>query len=119
MRLEDEPSLQRFDGSPGDEIPRHFHSLHSCRNGANAHVSAKRPRCRRKAADREVEEHGRWQKKRENLSMPATCRQWSINDRIAIALNCMQTKQSNHDLQVGTVLHVACACWPFFILRLP
>lgn len=88
QRLEGEPTLQRFDGSPGNSIAERFYSSHAWRRGANSHVSRKRPGCRRKATDREVVEHGRWNKPREQLEMPVAYRQWSIADRLAITLLC-------------------------------
>lgn len=88
QRLEGEPTLQRFDGSPGHSIAERFYSSHAWRIGANSHVSRKRPGCRRKATDREIVEHGRWEKKRDKLSMPVAYHQWTITDRVALTLFC-------------------------------
>ena len=88
QRLEGEPTLQRFDGSPGQSIAERFYSSNSWRRGGETHVSKKRPGCKRKATTREVEEHGRWRQPRSSLPMPVAYRQWSTNDRVAITLCC-------------------------------
>ena len=88
QRLEGEPSLQRFDGSPGLSIPECFWSSHSWRRGADTHVSRKRPGCRRKATEREVDEHARWRKPRSKLTQQVAYRQWTINDRVGLTLCC-------------------------------
>ena len=88
QRLAGEPTLHRFDGSPGSTIPESFYSSNSWRRGATNHVSRKRLWCRRKATPRETDEHGRWRVPRANLSMQMAYRQWSINDRVSITLCC-------------------------------
>jgi len=88
QRLEGEPTLQRFNGSEGRTIPASFYSSNSWRRGADNHVSRKRPGCRRKATDTEIDEHGRWRKPRSTMEMKMAYRQWSINDRVAITLCC-------------------------------
>jgi len=86
--LAGEPTLHRFDGSPGSTIPDAFYSSNSWRRGGDNHVSRKRAGCRRKATPRETDEHGRWRIPRANLSMQMAYRQWSINDRVSITLCC-------------------------------
>ena len=88
QRLAGEPTLHRFDGSPGSTIPDSFYSSNSWRRGATNHVSRKRLWCRRKATPREMDEHGRWRVSRANLSMQMAYSQWSINDRVSITLCC-------------------------------
>jgi len=86
--LAGEPTLHRFDGSPGSMIPKAFYSSNSwCRGGDN-HVSRKCAGCHRKATPRETDEHGRWRIPCANLSMQMAYRQWLINDRVSITLCC-------------------------------
>jgi hypothetical protein len=66
-----------------------FWSMHSYRIGARSHVSIKREFCHRKATDDEVNEHGRWRKKKESEAMKERYRQWTIRDRLMITFLCM------------------------------
>jgi hypothetical protein len=66
-----------------------FWSLHCYRSGGRSHVSVKRPLCWRKADNSEVNEHGRWRKKKENESMAERYRQWTLRDRLMVTYLCM------------------------------
>ena len=89
QRLEGEPTLQRFDDSPGLSIPERFYSMHCWRRGGNSHVTKKRRFCKRRATDREIDEHGRWEKPRDKQEMKVAYRQWTLADRHAITYECM------------------------------
>ena len=89
QRLEGEPTLQRFDGSPGMTIAERFYSGHSWRRGGNTHVTKRRPLCDRRATDREIDEHARWETPRAQQEMRVAYRQWTLADRLAITLHCM------------------------------
>jgi hypothetical protein len=54
------------------------------RRGARSHVAVKRPGWIRKARPEEVEEHGRWRRKRSNLPMVILYLASSLRDRVAI-----------------------------------
>ena len=89
QRLEGEPTLQRFNDTPGMSIPERFYSIHSWRRGGNTHASKKRPGCVRAASDRELDEHGRWTQPRSKQAMRTAYRQWTLKDRQALTLLCM------------------------------
>ena len=88
QRLQGEPSLQSYDGSPGNSIPEQFWSSNSYRRGGRTHVSRKRPGCVRKASPAEVNEHGRWRVPRAQLDMPTAYNGWSLEDRVQMTLLC-------------------------------
>jgi hypothetical protein len=54
--------------------------MHSYCRGARSHVAVKCAGCIRKACHEEVDEHGRWRRKRSNLPMALP----SLRDRVAI-----------------------------------
>jgi hypothetical protein len=56
--------------------------MHSYRRGARSHVAVKRTGCIRKARPKEVEEHGRWRRKRNNLPMVILYLASSLRDRM-------------------------------------
>jgi hypothetical protein len=89
QRLNGDAYLQEFDGSPGKTLMEAFYSMHSYRRGGRSHVSKHRPGCRRKATPEEVNEHGRWRRRRASESMAEQYRQWPLIDRLALTLLCM------------------------------
>jgi hypothetical protein len=89
QRLEGDPYLREFDGSPGKTMAEIFYSMHCYRRGGRSHVSQRRPLCTRKATPEEVNEHGRWQRSRQNESMAEQYRHWTLADRLALTLLCM------------------------------
>jgi hypothetical protein len=90
QRLEGDPALVPFDGSTeGNTIAEKFWSMHSYRRGARTHVYKTHPETLRKATPAEVNEHGRWAKKRESLDMPTLYLALPIVDRILLTLCCM------------------------------
>jgi hypothetical protein len=66
-----------------------FWSMHCYRTGGRSHVSASRPLCWRQATDEEVNEHGRWRRKKENENMAERYRQWNMRDRLMVTYLCM------------------------------
>jgi hypothetical protein len=89
QRLEGDPYLQFYDGSPGRTLAEAFYSMHSYRIGARSHVSQKREGCKRKATADEVNEHGRWEHRRSSENMAEQYRQWELAERLALTLLCM------------------------------
>ena len=88
QRLEGDPYLREYDGSPGKSMAEAFYSMHSSRRGGRSHVSKRRVGCIRKATIDEINEHGRWRRKRSSESMAEQYRQWELEDRLAITLLC-------------------------------
>jgi hypothetical protein len=89
QRLNGDPYLREYDGSPGKSLAEVFYSMHSYRRGARSHVSQRRPLCVRKATPEEVNEHGRWRRQRQSEPMAEQYRQWGLADRLAVTLLCM------------------------------
>lgn len=90
QRLAGDALLKTFDGSSeNNTIESRFWSMHSYRRGGRSHVSRQRAGCQRKATDMEVQEHGRWRKKRSSMDMPTLYNEWAAFDRLAITLFCM------------------------------
>lgn len=88
MRLEGEPSLRPYDGSPGNSLADKIYSMGSYRRGAATHVSRRRLGCLRKALEKEIYEHGRWRVKKGTEPMPVHYRGWPLRDRLAITQHC-------------------------------
>jgi hypothetical protein len=84
QRLEGDPYLRKYDGSPGHSITEAFFSMHSYRRGGRTHVS--KPGARRKPTMEEINEHGRWRRRRSSESMAEQYRQWTLCDRLALTL---------------------------------
>ena len=90
LRLAGDPALRPYDGSsPDNTIEAKFWSLHSYRRGGRTSVSRRHPGTVRKATPDEVNEHGRWAKKRESLDMPTLYAEWTLVQRLAITQLCM------------------------------
>jgi hypothetical protein len=89
QRLDGDPYLQSYDGSPGHTLAEAFYSMHCYRRGARTHVSHKHPGCIRRATIEEINEHGRWRRRRASESMAEQYRQWPLRERLAITLLCM------------------------------
>jgi hypothetical protein len=68
QRRQGDSFLAPYDGSkPSNSLADMFYSMHSYRRGARSHFAVKRPGCIRKARPEEMEEHGRWRRKRSNV----------------------------------------------------
>jgi hypothetical protein len=89
QRMEGEPSLQKYDGSPGKTLGESFYSMHCYRSGGRSHVSILRDGCHRVATLTETNEHGRWRHHRSSETMEAQYRQWTLAERLAITVLCM------------------------------
>jgi hypothetical protein len=89
QRIEGDPTLQIYDGSPGKTLAEAFYSMHSYRSGGRSHVSQLREGCQRMATLTEINEHGRWRHRRSSETMAEQYRQWDLGERIAITLLCM------------------------------
>jgi hypothetical protein len=63
--------------------------MHSYRRGGRSHVAVKCAGCIRKTCPEEVDEHGRWRRKRSNLRMALLYLASSLQDRVAITRFCM------------------------------
>lgn len=93
QRLEGDPYLKPFDGSPGslNSIESKFWSLHCFRRGARSHVSrgGRFGKHRLKKATRDqTYEHGRWRYRRSGEPIDVIYREWVPFDRIKITLYC-------------------------------
>ena len=89
QRIEGDPSLQPYDGTPYKTLAEAFYSMHSYRSGGRSHVSQRREGCRRVATLTEINEHGRWRHRRSSETMSEQYRQWDLAERLAITLLCM------------------------------
>jgi hypothetical protein len=89
QRLNGDPHLIRFNGTPGNSLAENFWSMHSYRRGARTTVSKKRSTTVRQATSEEVFEHRRWRVKRSGMTMPQAYLGWTIADRFAITRLCM------------------------------
>jgi hypothetical protein len=78
-----DPVLGQCDGTAGNW------SFHAYRRGARTHVSQKRCTNTRKATDTEVDEHGRWCRKRSSMRMSVAYLEWSLEDHLMLTLLCM------------------------------
>jgi hypothetical protein len=90
-----DPTLSMFSNVPGQRMIDKIYSIHSWRRAGRSKVSRvprhgePRPRGARKASPEEVYEHGRWEKKQDNESMPRRYNQWDLSDRIPVTYFCM------------------------------
>ena len=89
LRLNGDPALRGYDGTPGNSIRDKFWAMHSFRRGGRTHVSRRRAGCIRKASKEEINEHGRWRTSRANMDMATAYLEWSIADRLSITQYCM------------------------------
>ena len=84
-----DPTLFKYDGSPGMSLAENFWSMHAYRSGGRSHVAQRRDGCTRKATPEEIREHGRWRKKRSTMDMPTAYLQGRLYNRLALTLLCM------------------------------
>ncbi len=89
QRMEGDPFLAAFDGSPGNFLEAKLYSMHFYRRGGRSHVSRKREHCICNADAQEVTEHGRWRHRQAGFDMPTQYLEWTLLDRIALTLFCM------------------------------
>jgi hypothetical protein len=94
-RRKREPTLVMFSDVRGNRMIDKIYSIHSWRRAGRSKVSRAprhdepRPKGARKASAEEVYEHGRWEKKQDNESMPRRYNQWDLSDRICVTYFCM------------------------------
>lgn len=88
QRLEGDPLLRPFDGSPGNTLQAMFWSLHCYRRGSRTHVSLKHVLCYRRASAAEIYEHARWRRAKASESIDVIYREWTLRDRIRLTLYC-------------------------------
>jgi hypothetical protein len=94
-RRRGEPTLAMFSDVRGSRMIDKIYSIHSWRRAGRSKVSRAprhdepRPKGARKASPEEVYEHGRWEKKQDNETMPRRYNQWDLSDRICVTYFCM------------------------------
>jgi hypothetical protein len=94
-RRKGEPTLSMFSDERGNRMIDKIYSIHSWRRAGRSKVSRvprhdePRPKGSRKASPEEVYEHGHWEKKQDNESMPRRYNQWDLSDRICVSYVCM------------------------------
>ena len=84
-----DPTLLKYDGSPGMSLMENFWSMHTYRSGGRTHVAKRRELCVRKATGEEISEHGRWRKRRHTLASETAYLQGRLYDRLCLTLMCM------------------------------
>jgi hypothetical protein len=89
QRLLDNPFLQKFDKSPGKDLPEKFWSFNMYCRGGRGVVSWKRPGNTRVATLAEMVEYGCWRISCSSLDMPTAYLEWSMADRVCITFFCM------------------------------
>ncbi|CAJ1946038.1 unnamed protein product [Cylindrotheca closterium] len=91
QRLEGDPLLLPFDGTPSNTIESRFWSLHCYRRGGRSHVSRGDTCGGRRltiASETQVYKHGRWRLRRSNEKVGTSYRKWKPRERVKITLYC-------------------------------
>lgn len=88
LRMNGDPYLSYFDGTPGRSIPENFYSIGSFRRGARLDVSERQPGSVRKATKEERFEHGRWRQKKAP-DMDVHYLEWGMTEKIRLTLLSM------------------------------
>jgi hypothetical protein len=90
QRNRGDPSLDPYDGAPGNSIEAKFYSFGVYRRGGRSQVTMRRAGCVWEASKAEIAEHGRWIT--QNRGYEAMSEQYNdstLEDRIYITLLCM------------------------------
>ena len=88
LRMDGDPYLSHFDGTPGRSIPENFYSMGSFRRGARLDVSERQQGSVRKATKEERFEHERWlQKKAPDIDVHYL--EWGMTEKIRLTLLSM------------------------------
>ena len=87
LRSGGDPFLTSLSGEKAGTIPQRFYSLHCYRRGARTHCARSRAgTSHRKATLSQIEEHGRWRRRRSSEPVHLQYREWTLYERLRITL---------------------------------